>query len=90
MKQELVEGFNSLVRLARFVAWYAIALGVLFYAAPAAASWLEGAYESMSLLARFSAVLVFIGAVGLWQYISMQRREQRALKKDWPEDIAKN
>lgn len=74
MKLELKNAWHSLVKLFRFLFWYAAAVAVLFYLAPIAGLFLQGQYEAMSGVAKFAAVLGFFVVVGAWQILSQRDR----------------
>ena len=76
MNNATVEGRKSLLKLFRFLLWYAIAVAAVLYLLPMAAQMLEDRYEAMSSAIRLLSVLGFFAAVGVWQLMSIGKRRK--------------
>ena len=63
MNNATVEGRKSLLKLFRFLLWYAIAVAAVLYLLPMAAQMLEDRYEAMSSAVRLLSVLGFFAAI---------------------------
>ncbi len=74
MKQSMIAGWNSFLKLFRFLAWYGVAVVTIFYLLPISGLMLEAQYEALSGTVRFFAVLGFFLVVGAWQVLSMRDR----------------
>ena len=74
MNNATVEGRKSLLKLLRFLLWYAIAVTAVLYLLPMAAQMLEDRYEAMSSAVRLLSVLGFFAAVGVWQVMRIRKR----------------
>lgn len=80
MKNALINGWNSLLKLFRFLVWYGIAVAAIFYLLPLAGLFLENQYEAMSNAARFFSVIGFFVVIGVWQIMGLRDRW-----RSWPE-----
>ena len=78
MKKSLIDSWNSLLKLLRFLAWYGIGVVTLFYLLPIVGLMVEVQYDLMSSAAKFLAVLGLFFVVGAWQAISMRDRQRQA------------
>ena len=74
MKKSLVESWNALMKLVRFLVWYAAGVSLVFYLLPIAGLVLEVQYESLSNSTRFFAVIGFFAVVVAWQVVSIRDR----------------
>lgn len=74
MNNATVEGRKSLLKLFRFLLWYAIGVTAVLYLLPMAAQMLEDRYEAMSSAVRLLLVLGFFAGVGVWQVMSIRKR----------------
>lgn len=81
MKSALKNGWNSFLKLFRFLLWYGIAVAAIFYLLPLAGLFLENQYEAMSNAARFFAVIGFFAVVAAWQIMGLRERWRK-----WPEE----
>jgi hypothetical protein len=81
MKSLIDEGWNSLLRLLRFLLWYGTAVAVVLYVLPMAGAFLESQYESLSSSARFIAVIGFFAVVAAWQVIGRRDRLRRTPRR---------
>ena len=70
MKRALSNGWKNLVKLFRFLIWYAIGVAVLFGALPPLGTFLETRYEAMNSSAKILVVLGFFLLVAAWQLFS--------------------
>lgn len=74
MKRRLLDGWNSLLRLLRFLFWYGLAIAALLYLLPAAGLLLEQHYEALSSTVKFFSVLGLFAVIGAWQILSIRDR----------------
>ena len=74
MKNSLFNGWNSFLKLFRFLAWYGIAVVTLFYLLPIVGLIVEVQYDKLSSAAKFFAVIGFFLVAGSWQVLSMRDR----------------
>jgi len=74
MKRALKNGWNSFLKLFRFLAWYAIAVASMLYVLPLAGLFLEGQYEALSSAVKFLAVIGFVLVIVAWQVMSQWER----------------
>ena len=74
MKNSMIESWYSFLKLARFLAWYGVAIVTFFYLLPIAGTVVEGQYDLMSSSAKFFAVIGFFIVVGAWHIISTRDR----------------
>lgn len=76
MKKSLENGWNSFLKLFRFLAWYGVAVVTLMYLLPIVGLLMEAQYDLMSSTAKFFSVMGFIVVVSAW-YISNTRDRMR-------------
>ena len=81
MKKSLVNGWNSLLKLLRFLAWYGVAVVTLFYLLPIAGLVLETQYETMSSAAKFFSVIGFFMVIVTWQALSIRDRMRASVQR---------
>ncbi len=81
MSKALRDMGNSLAKLLRFLAWYGIAVALLFYLLPLAGLFLEDRYDAMSSAAKFFSIIGFFSVIIAWQVVA-QRDRWRA----WPQE----
>lgn len=74
MKKSLIDGWNSFLRLVRFLAWYAGAVVAIFLLLPHAGPAWGAQHAALSGVIKFSAVLGLFVVVGAWQVLSMRDR----------------
>jgi len=74
MTKTQIDAFKSVLRLVRFLAWYAILVAAVLYLLPLAGQWLQGLYESMSIGARAFSVLGFLAVAAAGQLIGTRGR----------------
>ena len=74
MKRILLDGWNSLLRLLRFLFWYGLAVAALLYLLPSAGLLLEQHYEALSSTVKFFSVLGLFAVIGAWQILSIRDR----------------
>jgi high-affinity Fe2+/Pb2+ permease len=79
MKRTLKNGWNSFLKLFRFLAWYGIAVAAIFYLLPMAGVIVQDQYEALSGTVKFIAILGFFSVVGAWQILSRRDRW-----REWP------
>jgi len=80
MKRALINGWNSFLKLFRFVIWYAFGVAAIFYALPLAGQFVEGKYDAMSSATKIFAVIGFFLVVGAWQILSRRDRLRKSLQ----------
>jgi positive regulator of sigma E activity len=74
MKHSLSNGWNSFLKLFRFLAWYGIAVITIFYLLPIVGLLVEVQYDLLSNSAKFFAVIGLFLVIGAWQIMSMSDR----------------
>ena len=74
MKHSLSNGWNSFLKLFRFLAWYGIAVISIFYFLPIVGLMVEVQYELLSSSAKFFAIIGLFLVTGAWQIMSMRDR----------------
>ena len=80
MKASTKNEWRNVSRLVRFLFWYAIAVAVLFVVMPAAASFLEAQYESLSGTLRIAMVSGFFAVIAVWQVLRQRDRMRAELE----------
>ena len=76
MKNSLVNGWSSFLRLFRFLAWYGVGVVTIFYLLPIVGLMVEVQYDLLSSSAKFFAVIGLFLVAGVWQIISMRDRSR--------------
>ncbi len=79
MKRALINGWNSFLKLVRFLFWYAVVVTTIFYLLPMVAVFVEGQYEAMNGAAKFISILGFFSVIGAWQIVSQRDRWRESL-----------
>ena len=79
LKNSLVNGWNSLLKLFRFLAWYGVGVVTIFYLLPIIGLMVEVQYDQLSSSAKFLAVIGLFLVAGVWQIISMRDRTRDSL-----------
>ena len=74
MKNSLSNGWNSFLKLFRFLAWYGIAVISIFYFLPIVGLMVEVQYDLLSSSAKFFAIMGLFLVTGAWQIMSMRDR----------------
>ena len=74
MKNSLSNGWNSFLKLFRFLAWYGIAVISIFYFLPIVGLLVEVQYDLLSSSAKFFAIIGLFLVTGAWQIMSMRDR----------------
>ena len=74
MKHSLSNGWNSFLKLFRFLAWYGIAVISIFYFLPIVGLLVEVQYDLLSSSAKFFAIIGLFLVTGAWQIMSMRDR----------------
>ena len=69
MDADPIENRNSLIRLLRFLFWYAMAVVTALFILPRAALLIESYYETMGSVLRLAIVVGFVTAVAAWHLI---------------------
>ena len=69
MKRVLLDSWKSFLRLARFLFWYALAIGVLLYVMPSLGLIVEHGYDALSSTVKFYSVLGVFAVIGAWHVI---------------------
>ena len=82
MKNAIKDVLDSLLRLFRFIAWYALVLVVVFYLLPPLALFLEGRFDTLSSSLKFFSVIGFFIVVGAWQILDRRDRNRSSVKSD--------
>jgi hypothetical protein len=76
------DAFVSLLRLVRFVAWYAAAVALLFYLLPILGLLLEERYDMLSSSVKFFSVLGFFVVVAAWQLVDRRDRMRASIREN--------
>jgi uncharacterized membrane protein len=71
MTKAHIDSLKSVLRLLRFLFWYAVVVVALVYLLPFAGEWVQGEYEAMSVGARATSVAVVLVGVTVWQLAGM-------------------
>ena len=74
MKKSLIDGWNSLLKLFRFLAWYGVGVVAIFYLLPVVGLMVEVQYDMLSNAAKFLAIIGIFLVAGAWQMISVRDR----------------
>ena len=74
MKNSLSNGWNSFLKLFRFLAWYGIAVISIFYFLPIVGLMVEVQYDLLTSSAKFFAIIGLFLVTGAWQIMSMRDR----------------
>lgn len=74
MKQEINAAWRSILRLVRFLAWYAAGVATLFYLLPKGGLFLQAQYESMGGTMKFAAVVGFFLLIAAWHVLGRRDR----------------
>jgi hypothetical protein len=69
MNGSLIEGWRSLLKLVKFLFWYAFAMVALIYALPWLGRELERFYDAMSSTSRLFSIAAFFIVIIAWQVI---------------------
>jgi len=74
MKKSLIDGWNSFLKLFRFLAWYGVGVVTIFYLLPVVGLMVEVQYDMLSNVAKFLAIIGMFLVAGAWQMISVRDR----------------
>jgi positive regulator of sigma E activity len=74
MKKSLIDGWNSLLKLFRFLAWYGVGVVAIFYLLPVVGLMVEVQYDMLSNAVKFLAIIGIFLVAGAWQMISVRDR----------------
>ena len=74
MKKSLIDGWNSFLKLFRFLAWYGVGVVTIFYLLPVVGLMVEVQYDMLSNAAKFLAIIGMFLVAGAWQMISVRDR----------------
>ena len=74
MKKSLIDGWNSFLKLFRFLVWYGVGVVTIFYLLPVVGLMVEVQYEMLSNAAKFLAIIGIFLVAGAWQIISVRDR----------------
>jgi hypothetical protein len=80
MKHAIKDAWYSLVRLFRFIAWYAIVVTLVFYLLPIVGLFLEEQYDAMSSSVKFFSVIGFFVVVAIWQITGHKYRIRSSMR----------
>jgi len=69
------------MKLLNFIAWYVIAVAVVFYVLPIIGIFLEGRYDALASSTKFFSILGFVCVVAVWQIMGRQKRLKASLQK---------
>lgn len=74
MKKSLIDGWNSFLKLFRFLVWYGVGVVTIFYLLPVVGLMVEVQYDMLSNAAKFLAIIGIFLVAGAWQIISVRDR----------------
>ena len=74
MKKSLIDGWNSFLKLFRFLAWYGVGVVTIFYLLPVVGLMVEVQYDMLSNAVKFFAIIGIFLVAGAWQMISVRDR----------------
>ena len=74
MKKSLIDGWNSFLKLFRFLAWYGVGVVAIFYLLPVVGLMVEVQYDMLSNAVKFFAIIGIFLVAGAWQMISVRDR----------------
>ena len=74
MKKSLIDGWNSFLKLFRFLAWYGVGVVAIFYLLPVVGLMVEVQYDMLSNAVKFLAIIGIFLVAGAWQMISVRDR----------------
>lgn len=74
MKQEIIIIWHSILKLLRFLVWYAAGVAALLFAMPIGARFLQAQYEDMSGTVKFAIVAGFFIVIAVWQLLGKRDR----------------
>jgi positive regulator of sigma E activity len=74
MKKSLIDGWNSFLKLFRFLAWYGVGVVTIFYLLPVVGLMVEVQYDMLSNAVKFLAIIGIFLVAGAWQMISVRDR----------------
>ena len=74
MKKSLIDGWNSFLKLFRFLAWYGVGVVTIFYLLPVVGMMVEVQYDMLSNAVKFLAIIGIFLVAGAWQMISVRDR----------------
>jgi len=77
MKKSLLDGWNSFLKLFRFLAWYGVGVVAIFYMLPIVGLMIEVQYEMLSSATKFLAIIGVFLVTATWQILS--KRDRMAL-----------
>jgi hypothetical protein len=77
MKKSLVDGWNSFLKLFRFLAWYGVGVVTIFYLLPIVGLLAEVQYQMLSSATKFLAIIGVFLVTATWQILS--KRDRMAL-----------
>jgi hypothetical protein len=80
MSRELIESWRSVLRLFRFVFWYAIAVAGMFYLLPLVGALAESRYDELSGSAKLLSAIGFFGVIGAWQALGERKRMRKPMQ----------
>jgi hypothetical protein len=72
MSKTQIEGWKSVLKLGRFLFWYALAAAALLVLLPWVGRELQSLYEALSSTSRLLSITGFLAAVLAWQILSMR------------------
>ena len=74
MKKSLIDGWNSFLKLFRFLALYGVGVVTIFYLLPVVGLMVEVQYDMLSNAVKFFAIIGVFLVAGAWQMISVRDR----------------
>ena len=74
MKNVLVNASINCLKLCRFVLWYTIGVGVVFYLLPVLGIFIEGKYDALTNFVKISFFIGFFTVIAIWQLFALKDR----------------
>jgi hypothetical protein len=70
MNKMLLDSWNNLLRLMRFLFWYGLAVAVLLFVMPSVGVFVEHHYDALSSTVKFFSVLGVLAVIATWHAVT--------------------
>ncbi len=74
MKNVIVNASINFLKLCRFVLWYTIGIGVVFYLLPVLGIFIEGKYDALTNFVKIFIFIGFFAVIAIWQLFALKER----------------
>ncbi len=74
MKNVIVNASKNFLKLCRFVLWYTIGIGVVFYLLPVLGIFIEGKYDALTNFVKIFLAIGFFAVIAIWHLFALQDR----------------